>query len=72
MGGGVCGRGRMLPAEKSERLVRRIGYLALILMAIIIIVWLVGFIGRVTRMSLEQREVPEEERAPAAAAGRGT
>jgi hypothetical protein len=60
----------MLPAEKSERWVRRIGYLALILMAIIIIVWLVGFISRVTRMSLEQREAPEEGRAPAAAAGR--
>lgn len=58
----------MLPSEKSERLVRRIGYLALILMAIFLIVWLVGFIARNVGRALEQREVPEEGEAAAAAA----
>ena len=57
----------MLPAEKTERWVRQIGYLALVLMAAFIILWLVGFINRSTRGYIEQREVPEEGRAPAAA-----
>ena len=57
----------MLPAEKTERWVRRIGYLALVLMLAFIILWLVGFINRSVRGYVEQREVPEEGRAPTAA-----
>lgn len=60
----------MLPAEKTERWVRRIGYLALVLIAAYIILCLVGFINRSVRGYVEQREVPEEGRAPTAAAGR--
>ncbi len=57
----------MLPGEKAERWVRRIGYLALVVIAAYIILWLVGFINRSMRGYVEQREVPEEGRAPAAA-----
>jgi hypothetical protein len=60
----------MLPAEKAERWVRRIGYLALVLIAAFIILWLVGFINRSMRGYVEQRELPEEGRAPTAAAAR--
>jgi hypothetical protein len=58
----------MLPAEKAERWVRRIGYLALVLAAAFILLWLVGFINRSVRGYVEQREAPEEGRAPTAAA----
>jgi hypothetical protein len=58
----------MLPAEKTERWVRRIGYLALVLVAAFILLWLVGFINRSVRGYVEQREAPEEGRAPTAAA----
>ena len=54
----------MLPGEKAERWVRRIGYLALVVIAAFIILWLVGFINRSMRGYVEQREVPEEGRAP--------
>lgn len=57
----------MLPAEKTERWVRRIGYLALVLITAYIILWLVGFINRSVRGYVEQREVPEEGRAATAA-----
>lgn len=50
----------MLPAEKAERWVRKVGYLALVLIGLYIVVWLVGFIGRTTRQALEQRAVPDE------------
>ncbi|MCJ7821860.1 MAG: hypothetical protein MUQ26_02045 [Armatimonadetes bacterium] len=46
---------------------RRIGYLALVLMTAYIILWLVGFINRSVRGYVEQRQVPDEGRAPAAA-----
>ena len=55
----------MLPSEKAERWVRRIGYLALILILLFVIWWLVGFIGRAARRSLEQREAPPEACLPA-------
>jgi hypothetical protein len=58
----------MLPAEKTERWVRRIGYLALVVVAAFILLWLVGFINRSVRGYVEQREAPEEGRAPTAAA----
>ena len=54
----------MLPSEKAERWVRRIGYAALILIALYVIVWLASFISRITRQALEQRAVPTEAGAP--------
>ncbi len=53
----------MLPSEKSELWVRRVGYTALILMALYIVVWLFQFIGGHYRKALEQREFPEEGKA---------
>jgi len=54
----------MLPSEKSELWVRRVGYAALILMALYIIVWIFRFISGHYRKALEQREFPPEARAP--------
>jgi Na+-transporting methylmalonyl-CoA/oxaloacetate decarboxylase gamma subunit len=55
----------MLPSEKAERWVRRVGYAALIFVVLYIVVWVVRFIGGVTGRALEQRETPPETRAPA-------
>ena len=54
----------MLPSEKSELWVRRIGYTALILIALYIIIWLVQFISSNYGKAMEQREIPPEARAP--------
>jgi Na+-transporting methylmalonyl-CoA/oxaloacetate decarboxylase gamma subunit len=54
----------MLPSEKAERWVRQVGYAALILIVLYILVWLVRFISGIMRDSLEQREAPPEARAP--------
>ena len=54
----------MLPSEKSELWVRRIGYTGLILIALYIIVWLVRFISSTYGKAMEQREIPPEARAP--------
>ncbi len=67
----------MLPGEKAERWVRRVGYLALVLIGLYIVVWISGFIWRVTRQVLEQSAVPDETqvetRGPAGGGGsRGT
>lgn len=63
----------MLPGEKAERLVRRVGYLALVLIGLYIVVWVSGFIWRITRQALEQRAVPDETqvetRGPAGGGG---
>ncbi len=66
----------MLPAEKGERWVRRIGFLALFLMLAFIIWWIAAFIVRNVRTSLEQRRVLEDARGGGAmmvatTAGRG-
>ena len=53
----------MLPSEKAERWVRRVGYAALILMALYIIVWIVRFISGHYGKAMEQREFPEEAKA---------
>jgi len=53
----------MLPAERNERLVRRVGLAICILMAIYIIVWLVRFVGGNFHKALEQRNVPTEDGA---------
>jgi hypothetical protein len=50
----------MLPAEKSELWARRIGYGLLLLIALYLLVWLTGFVYRVTRRALEQRQPPPE------------
>ena len=54
----------MLPSEKAEQWVRRVGYAALILMALYIIVWIFRFISGHYHKALEQRELPPEARAP--------
>ncbi len=54
----------MLPSEKSELWVRRIGYTALILMALYIIIWLAKFISSNYGKAMDQREIPPEARAP--------
>jgi len=54
----------MLPSEKAELWVRRLGYAALILVVAFILIWMVRFITRITRDALEQRDVPTEGRAP--------
>ncbi len=59
----------MLPSEKSELWVRRIGYIALILIALYIIVWLVRFVSSNYGKAMEQREIPPEARAPAVMVG---
>ena len=59
----------MLPSEKSELWVRRIGYTGLILIALYIIVWLVRFISSNYGKAMDQREIPPEARAPAAMVG---
>jgi hypothetical protein len=59
----------MLPSEKSELWVRRIGYTGLILIALYIIVWLVRFISSNYGKAMEQREIPAEARAPVVMVG---
>ena len=54
----------MLPSEKSELFVRRLGYALLVLIALYIIVWLFGFVSRAFRQAMEQRDVPEDARSP--------
>ena len=54
----------MLPSEKAERFVRRVGYAVLVLIALYIIVWLFGFVSRAFRQVMEQREIPEDARSP--------
>jgi len=53
----------MLPSEKAELWVRRVGYAALILMALYIVVWIFRFISGHYGKALEQREFPEEAKA---------
>jgi len=53
----------MLPSEKVERLIRRIGLAILVLIALYCLVWLVGFISRIFHRALEQREIPPEARS---------
>ena len=52
----------MLPSERVERRIRRIGLAILILIALYALVWLVGFISRIFRSAVEQREIPPEAR----------
>jgi len=50
----------MLPSERSELWLRRIGYALLVAIALYIVIWVTGFIYRVTRQALQQRELPPE------------
>lgn len=50
----------MLPSEKSEIWARRVGYAVLVLIGLYILIWVTGFIYRVTRQALQQREPPPE------------
>lgn len=54
----------MLPSEKSELWVRRIGYTGLILIALYIIIWLAKFISSNYGKAMDQREIPPEAHAP--------
>jgi len=54
----------MLPSEKAERWVRRIGYAALVLIALYIVIWIAHFIVDNYGKAMEQRRFPEEGRAP--------
>ena len=54
----------MLPSEKAELLVRRVGYALLVLIALYIIVWLFGYISRIFKQTVQQRDMPEDARAP--------
>ena len=53
----------MLPAEKSELWVRRIGYVGLILMVLYIVVWIAHFIAVRYHKAMEQRQFPPEAKA---------
>jgi len=55
----------MLPSEKAERWVRRVGYAALILIVLYIIFWVVGFISRIMHRALKQRNLPDDSGVPA-------
>jgi len=55
----------MLPSERAERRVKRIGVIVLIIMALIFLTWMIGLLLRALRGSLEQRKLPEESNAPA-------
>ena len=60
-----CPTGKcMLPSEKADLWVRRIGYAALILIALYIIVWIARFIAGNYHKAMEQRQFPPEARAP--------
>ena len=53
----------MLPGERNERLVRRIGFAILLLMALYVMFWLLRFIGGTFHKAVDQRNVPTEEGA---------
>ena len=53
----------MLPSERNERWVQRIGFLILAVMVIYIIVWILRFIGGIWHKGLEERNIPTEEGA---------
>ncbi len=55
----------MLPSEKAERWVRRIGYAALILVVLYVLLWITRFISGTYRRAMQQREPPPEAKAPA-------
>jgi Na+-transporting methylmalonyl-CoA/oxaloacetate decarboxylase gamma subunit len=59
----------MLPSEKSERWAWRLVLTVFVLMALFILVWLVGFISRVFRQAVQQREIPADTDAPLAENG---
>jgi hypothetical protein len=61
----------MLPSEKAEMWVRRIGFTVLILIALYITIWLVRFIHGNYHKALEQREPPPEARAPIVSIAQG-
>lgn len=51
----------MLPSERNERLVKRVGVAICVAMALYILVWLVRFIGGTFHKVMEQRDVPMED-----------
>ena len=51
----------MLPSERNEMLVRRVGVTLIVLMALAVLVWVVSFINRRAHRLLQQRSIPVEE-----------
>ncbi len=54
----------MLPSEKAERWVKRVGFAALVLIALYILIWLARFVWGNYHKALEQRQLPPDARAP--------
>jgi len=54
----------MLPSEKAERWVRRVGFTALVLIALYIVVWLTRFIWGNYHRAMKQRQLPSDAAAP--------
>ncbi len=53
----------MLPSEKAERWVRRVGYAALALVVLYIVIWVVRFVSGAYGRAMEQRQAPPEGQA---------
>ena len=51
----------MLPSEKSERRIKRLGVIILLIFALIFLIWMIGLIAHALRGSLQQRAEPPEE-----------
>ncbi len=51
----------MLPSERSERLVWRVGLMLLLLMALFVVFWMVKFVRVRAHRLLQQRSIPVEE-----------
>jgi hypothetical protein len=51
----------MLPAERNERWVMRIGVAVLILMALFLTIWIARFVKRNADRVMKQRDIPTEE-----------
>jgi hypothetical protein len=55
----------MLPSEKAERWVKRIGYIALALLALYIVHWMFDLVRGTARQAVKQREDQfDDGRAP--------
>jgi formate-dependent nitrite reductase membrane component NrfD len=51
----------MLPSERNERLVWRVGVTLIVLMILVVLVWMVRFINRRAHRLLQQRNIPVDE-----------
>ena len=51
----------MLPSERSERLVWRVGLMLLVLMVLFVVFWMVKFVRVRAHRLMQQRNIPVEE-----------